>query len=42
MEKVSDMRLYGLVVGGEAALKDAGYARKILQRHLEGIVERRW
>ena len=42
LEKVSDMRLYGLVVGGEAALKDAGYARKILQRHLEGIVERRW
>ena len=42
LEKVSDMRLYGLVVGGGAALKDAGYARRVLQRYLESIVERRW
>ncbi|MCD6421345.1 MAG: hypothetical protein J7L17_02925 [Thaumarchaeota archaeon] len=42
LEKVSDMRLYGLVVGGGAALKDAGYARGVLQRYLESVVERRW
>ena len=42
LEKVSDMELYGLVVGGGAALKDAGYARGVLQRYLESIVERRW
>ncbi|HDD66140.1 MAG TPA: hypothetical protein ENG52_00770 [Nitrososphaeria archaeon] len=42
LEKVSDMRLYGLVIGGGAALKDAGYAKGVLQRYLESIVERRW
>ncbi len=42
LERVSDMRLYGLVVGGEAGLKDAAYARNVLQKYLESIVERRW
>jgi len=42
LERVSDMRLYGLVVGGEAGLKDAAYARNVLQKYLESIGERRW
>ena len=41
LEKVGDMTLYGLMTGGAALNMNPDYAREVLQKYLESLIERR-
>lgn len=41
LRKVGDVTPYGLVIGGPALTMNTEYAREILQKYIESIIERR-
>lgn len=42
LKKVGDVTPYGLIIGNRVLVEDVEYAREILQRYVESVIERRW